>query len=114
MKKLVLAAAAAAALAVPASAGAVSANMVVLPNPAVTGQPVTFDGSLSQPWTFQIGCPSHIESYTWNFGDGTGATGKRVTHVYRRGDVYTATLTVSSGAEWCSDDTDSENVTVVP
>jgi PKD repeat protein len=113
MKKLVLVAAVAATLALPASAGAVTANMLVLPNPAVAGQAVTFDGSLSSPLTFQISCPSHIETYTWNFGDGTGATGKQVRHVYARGGTYNATLTVDSGAEWCMDDTDSESVTVL-
>jgi chitodextrinase len=114
MRKLVLTAALAAALALPASAGAVTANMLVLPNPAITGQTVVFDGSLSSPLTFQFSCPSHIETYTWNFGDGTGATGKQVRHVYARGGSYTATLTVDSGAQWCATDTDSETVTVLP
>lgn len=100
-------------LAVPASAGAISANMTVAPNPTVTGVATTFDGSLSLPFTFQISCPSHIETYTWNFGDGTGATGKTVRHTYTRAGNYTATLTVDSGAEWCMKDTDSEVVRVL-
>ena len=33
--------------------------------------------------------------YTWNFGDGTTATGVTVTHLYKRGGVYTAELTVN-------------------
>ncbi|HEX8052869.1 MAG TPA: PKD domain-containing protein [Thermoleophilaceae bacterium] len=114
MKKLVLAATAAAVLVLPASASALKANMIVAPNPAVTGQPVIFDGSASIPLTFQISCPSVIETYTWNFGDGSGATGKQVRHVYARGGSYNATLTVDSGAEWCLDDTDAKTVTVLP
>ena len=113
MRKLVLAAVTTGALALPASAHAISANMVVAPNPTVTGVATTFDGSLSSPLTFQIGCPSHIETYTWNFGDGTGATGKQVKHTYTRPGNYTATLTVDSGAEWCQTDTDSEVVRVL-
>jgi PKD repeat protein len=113
MRKVVTAALTTAALAAPASAHAISANMVVAPNPTVTGVATTFDGSLSSPLTFQIGCPSHIETYTWNFGDGTGATGKRVRHVYTRPGSYTATLTVDSGAAWCATDTDSEVVRVL-
>jgi PKD repeat protein len=114
MRKLIAAAVLAAALTVPATAGAVTANMLVLPNPAVTGQTVIFDGSLSSSLTFQIGCPSHIETYTWDFGDGSGATGKQVQHVYTRGGTYQASLTVDSGAEWCRADTDTETVTVLP
>jgi chitodextrinase len=114
MKKLVMGAAVAAALALPSSAGAITANMLVLPNPAITGQTVIFDGSLSSSLTFQIGCPSHIETYSWDFGDGTGATGKQVQHVYTRGGTYQASLTVDSGAEWCRTDTDTETVTVLP
>jgi PKD repeat protein len=114
MRKLTAVAVVAGALALPSGASAVTANMLVLPNPAVTGQTVIFDGSLSSPLTFQIGCPSHIETYTWNFGDGTGATGKQVQHVYRRGGTYQASLTVDSGAEWCRTDTDTEAVTVLP
>ena len=114
MRKVVLGAVVGAALVLPASASAITANMLVLPNPAVRGQTVIFDGSLSSSLTFQIGCPSHIETYSWNFGDGTGATGKQVQHVYTRSGTYNATLTVDSGAEWCSTDTDSESVRVLP
>jgi PKD repeat protein len=113
VRKLAATAVATAALAAPASAQAITANMVVLPNPTVTGIATTFDGSLSSSLTFQIGCPSHIETYTWNFGDGFGATGKQVKHTYTRPGNYTATLTVDSGAEWCSTDTDSEVVRVL-
>lgn len=113
MRKLVLAAVTTAVLALPASAGAISANMVVAPNPTVTAIATTFDGSLSSSLTFQIGCPSHIETYTWDFGDGSGATGKQVKHTYAQPGTYTATLTVDSGAEWCRTDTDSEVVTVL-
>jgi len=113
MRKVVTAAVVVGALAAPASAGAVAANMIVAPNPTVTSIATTFDGSLSTPFTLQISCPSHIESYTWNFGDGSGATGKQVKHTYSQPGTYTATLTVDSGAEWCLTDTDTEVVRVL-
>ncbi|MBF0385212.1 MAG: PKD domain-containing protein [Candidatus Omnitrophica bacterium] len=37
-------------------------------------------------------------SYSWDFGDGETGTGKRVSHVYKRGGDYTAKLTVSDGS----------------
>ena len=113
MRKLVVAAVTVGALVVPGAAGAITANMVVAPNPTVTGVATTFDGSLSIPLTFQISCPSHIETYRWSFGDGTGATGKQVRHTYTRPGNYTATLTVDSGAEWCMTSTDTEVVRVL-
>jgi hypothetical protein len=117
MKKIATVAAlsAAAMLAIPSTAGAVAANMVVLPNPAVAGQAVHFDGSLSSSLTFQIGCPSHIEFYDWDFdGNGTvDASGKSVTHTYAQAGSYQASLTVGSGAEWCSTDTETQTVKVL-
>ena len=35
-----------------------------------------------------------IETYTWDFGDGTGAEGPRVTHTYIRAGEYIVMLTV--------------------
>ncbi|HVN48987.1 MAG TPA: PKD domain-containing protein, partial [Bacteroidota bacterium] len=35
--------------------------------------------------------------YAWNFGDGSTATGKRVTHLYQKSGRYTITLTVNDG-----------------
>ncbi len=35
--------------------------------------------------------------YTWDFGDGTVAEGNKVSHIYKQGGEYTATLTVDDG-----------------
>jgi glucose/arabinose dehydrogenase len=50
---------------------------------------VTFDGSTS---TDPDGNPL---THRWDFGDGTSATGARVTHTYAGGAAYTARLTVT-------------------
>ncbi|WP_306549706.1 PKD domain-containing protein [Desulfobulbus sp.] len=50
---------------------------------------VTFDGS---PSTDSDGT---IASYTWNFGDGSSASGKTVTHTYSTAATFTATLQVA-------------------
>lgn len=48
-----------------------------------------FDGSRSED------PDGHITRYLWEFGDGTEAAGKTVSHTYRRAGDYTVTLTVT-------------------
>ena len=49
--------------------------------------------------------------YTWDFGDGSTATGKSVTHTYAKGGSYTAKVTVDDGAgSACSIATSSAKV----
>ena len=52
---------------------------------AVNGS-VHFDG------TGSTATNATITSYQWNFGDGTGATGATVDHVYTSAGQYTPTL----------------------
>jgi hypothetical protein len=56
------------------------------------GAAVTFDGTGSSDLD---GDPL---SYTWDFGDGSQATGPTATHVYADSGSYLASLTVSDGA----------------
>ena len=53
-----------------------------------------------------------IASYGWELGDGTTATGERVTHSYASEGTYRVNLTVADGAG--NTDTDSLTVTVGP
>ncbi|HEV8359593.1 MAG TPA: PKD domain-containing protein, partial [Candidatus Thermoplasmatota archaeon] len=48
-------------------------------------------------------------NFTWDFGDGSRASGKRVTHPYRTGGTYTVKLTAKDGL---ASDTASLDVTV--
>jgi PKD repeat protein len=59
------------------------------PEPVYATETVTFDASESYD------SDGAIVSYSWNFGDGTAATGKTVTHVYVDYGSYGVELTVT-------------------
>ena len=65
------------------------------------GQPITFDGRASQ---------GAITSYTWDFGDGTSASGAVVSHAYTSPGTYTARLTVRDSYGRIATDTAQVNV----
>ena len=69
---------------------------------AVVNEPVVLDGSGSRP-------PAGIESYRWDFGDGSSAEGATVDHTYTTAGTYTATLTVTAGGR---SETDTAVITV--
>jgi parallel beta-helix repeat protein len=70
---------------------------------ALVGETVPFDGTNSSD---PDGDPL---TYSWNFGDGTTATGAMVNHTYSASGTYIVTLTVSDGA---LNDTDTASVLV--
>ncbi len=61
--------------------------VIYAPNTGIVGIPITFDGSGSAGAV-------PIVSYDWDFGDGTGARGAVVQHIYNNPGNYTVTLTV--------------------
>jgi hypothetical protein len=60
------------------------------PNPAFTGQVVTFGAAASDP----NGDPLN---YLWSFGDGATGSAASATHAYATAGVYTATVNVTDG-----------------
>jgi len=72
------------------------------------GQEITFDGSGSYD------PDGSIVSYTWDFGDGTTATGQTVTHAYADNGAYTVTLTVKDNNGATDTDTVTATISNVP
>lgn len=66
-----------------------TARFTVTPNRGMVPLTVRFDGSSS---TNSDG--TAVESYLWDFGDGTSGTGRVIDHLYQTPGVYTASLTV--------------------
>lgn len=76
--------------------GAIRARMAPL-SPAKAGVPVGFSGEGSRKGKDGVALECH-----WSFGDGGGARGIRVTHVFARPGVYPVTLVVDDGRERAS------------
>jgi PKD repeat protein len=72
---------------------------------AVTGQSITFTGASLDP----NGLPL---TYSWDFGDGSAATGPSVTHMYLAANSYTVKLTVADTAPLSSSATYTQVVAV--
>ncbi len=62
--------------------------MIYAPSSVTVGEEFEVDGSYSAG-------ASTIVDYVWDFGDGTGAQGPRVTHTYIRAGEYIVSLTVT-------------------
>jgi PKD repeat protein len=58
------------------------------PSEGEVGQSITFDGRRSRRGD------NPIDRYEWDFGDGTQATGRRVSHTYSNADIYKVRLRV--------------------
>ena len=69
------------------------ASFTVSPIPALTGEEVFFDASMS---TAAAG--RRIVSRTWNFGDGGTGSGVTTSHVYGTANTYTVVLNVTDDA----------------
>ena len=85
------------------------ASFTATPNPAPTGQAITFDASASA----QLRPDRGIVEYHWDFGGGATGTGKTVTHAYSTPGDHTVTLTVTDDNVPAKSDSTSRTVTVV-
>ncbi|HIE31908.1 MAG TPA: PKD domain-containing protein [Methanosarcinales archaeon] len=82
------------------------ANFTYSPGNPLAGEEVTFNASSS----YDPDDGDFIKEYEWDFGDGTNATGKMVTHPYIFGGNYTVTLAVVDNAG--ATDTEMKNLIV--
>ncbi|MEA2517461.1 MAG: carboxypeptidase [Actinomycetota bacterium] len=67
--------------------------------PLAAKKPVTFDAGGSHAFTSAKGTslvPASKLHYSWKFGDGTKATGKKVKHAYKKNGNYSAVLTLKT------------------
>jgi len=74
----------------------------------LVGQTLNFDGSGSYD------LDGTIDSYEWNFGDGSTASGVTVTHSYSAAGTYTVTLAVTDNGGATATDTASVEIFVQP
>src|SRR5688572_23924991 len=77
----------------------------IAPRSAYVGEPASFDGRTSYD------VDGDRLSYAWQFGDGAGADGATVSHVYGVTGEFTVTLAVSDGFD---SDTAARRVSVYP
>jgi len=83
---------------------AITANLVEAPSAAYT--PTTTAGSCEVSFDASA---SVGDTYAWDFGDGSGASGATPTHTYSASGTYDVTLVVSNS---CGNDTVVQQVTV--
>lgn len=78
------------------------------PNRTVTpGDQVVFDGSTSTPGS------GKIAEYTWGFGDGAVAHGRRVSHVFNQPGQYLVTLRITNDTQSrCNHSSDQTAISV--
>ncbi|CAM2069558.1 PKD domain-containing protein [Sulfidibacter corallicola] len=74
-----------------------SINIVSVVPPTIRYVHVPPTGSVNRPVSFWVGATDYnrnIDQFHWTFGDGTGATGYRVSHTYTEKGTYPVTLRV--------------------
>jgi parallel beta-helix repeat protein len=68
----------------------------------------------ASPVTFNSACSRNVESYLWNFGDGTTSVEASPIHSYAHAGTFEVTLTVTAGNQTTDTHTSSIKITSVP
>ncbi len=89
-------------------AAALLATFAITPSAPIATQSIQFDGSASSP------SGSAIESYEWDFGDGSHGTGASTSHAFAHAGNYTVTLTVADEAGNSTETSRSVSVASAP
>lgn len=80
---------------------------ITCPAVAAVNQSVTFDGSSS------LSTAAPIQTYQWEFGDGSSAAGRSVTHLYSQSGNYLVKLIINTGASTiCSSSITQKMITI--
>jgi PKD repeat protein len=82
-------------------------DAVSVPGSTVAGQALQASVSARDAW-------SEVESVSWDFGDGSSATGEDVSHTYSAAGTYTVTVTASDTAGNASTSTRQITVAAAP
>ena len=78
--------------------GRLTRTVVVDPPVEARIQPLDSDVKVGRNVEFaENGSVGKIAGYTWNFGDGSSAIGKRARHTFTKAGIYKVVLTVSDG-----------------
>ena len=88
----------------PPPAPSLNAQILNTPIEGIRGQPITFAATATP------GPNATIQSYGWDFGDGSTGDGQSVSHTYARAGIYSVRLTVtdSTGATTSPPSTQAE------
>jgi PKD repeat protein len=83
-----------------------TASFTAGPNPALRGQAINFDGSAS------VSPGGAIVNYSWDFGDGSGASGPTASHAFSRAGTFNVTLSVTDDQNGVATQTQTFTVNV--
>lgn len=77
-------------------------TITVTTAPLPSASAINYSNNGGGSYTFQVVNPQHVNTYSWNFGDGGTASGDNPTHIYTSKGTYPVQLIVSNE---CGSDT---------
>ena len=83
-------------------------------NPSRAGQSITFDGSGARTSCYAFFSSCDADTWNWDFGDGSTASGPVVDHAYAASGTYTVTLSACYCHYTNNTITQTHTVTILP